>query len=144
MSNRKLDTYDIKSTIRDIFSMARSCGSSHSYILSRMSDLQDILNERTPSGKRRYPAHVCEYASGYFDALYDKLWETDLEFVYRDVDGQLYGTHSDTKFTPTSMLYDAGLGSQLRKMEANHVWKHNGKPFSEWISPDEARKEIQS
>lgn len=94
-----------------------------------MSGIYATMSAKSESGRARYTAADRAYVQGAFDVLLNQLWQ-EVEFVYRDAAGNIYGTHRDSIYP---YWQDAGLdGAAVNSMESAHLWKGTDKVFTEW------------
>jgi hypothetical protein len=101
---------ELQGRIVDLISLARTFHLTHQEIMDRYHKLY----ERYPGD---LPTHVREFARGYYTALIDNLYRTDLVFGY------LWGNILYTKFED----YPPALRQQLRcdvdTVTHGHFWK---------------------
>lgn len=126
----KLDLCDIKSTIRDAYSMARYSGESPA---AKIAELKGELNSRTPSGRRRYPRFMSDYASGYESARFDHMMSFELECIrVNKKTGQTFTTDKSGRSTlpriPDGMHLECATNpdweSGMRFIETGRVFKN--------------------
>lgn len=110
--------------IRNVVSMGRKMRSTSADIHVKALAVLSAMPKRMAVSERTF-------ARGYLRALMDALW-SDVEFCYRDAQGVLYSTHSDSTHRKTEEFYQSGRGSELAALECAHVWKGTDKPFTAW------------
>ena len=125
----KMTMQDIKNTLRSAYSMAKYTGKIDHDAIVRM---KQELASRTPSGRRRYPSFMQDFASGYDSALFDHMITTELECFRRNVKtGVMYTTdksgRSKLDRIPDGMHREVAIGedweSGMRFIETGKEYK---------------------
>ena len=101
----------LTTNIGDLFSRARSYGLSSSEMSTRLS----AMFERYP----KLPRHVKEYVRGYYFALWNNLYRTDLIHGYM-WKGLLFSKWDEMP----EELKEHIRSNPTDKLECGHYWKH--------------------
>lgn len=108
---------ELRTRVNDLFSFARVCSLTHADILERYTRLYD----KYP----KLPRHVREYTNGYFHALLDNLYRTDLFHAYK-WNGELY---KDWDSSPEELKAHCRSTPSDQLTTHGHYWTHSQKPF---------------
>jgi hypothetical protein len=125
----KQNRYQFLARVKALVDNGKLMKATHEQIHSDfLSELWQEVNSRTDGGSRRYTASMAGYVQGAFDVLASNLWQ-DVEFVYRDDSGKIYGTHRDSIYPSWHGRF---TGAEVGNMERAHVWKGTDKVFTDW------------
>lgn len=112
----KLSMGDIKAAINEAYSMAKYTGDSPA---NKIAELKSELNSRTPSGRRRYPLFMANWASGYDSAKFDHMMSVQLECIrVNEKTGQTFTTDKSGRSTLPRIPAD-----MHREVALNPDWK---------------------
>lgn len=81
----------------------------------------------------KFPQWAEEYVQGYFECMYDRLWNEDLEFCYVDSANNILSTHRDSNRYYEDMGYEP---RDLKGLRGGHYWKGTDRPFTKLMSLD--------
>ena len=92
---------------------------------SELFEIKTREQKRTPCDT---PNWVREFANGYFECLFDQLYEHDLEFCYINSYGEILSTYKDS---PRYYEDQGYTPHDLNNMPwSGHFWKGTDKAFS--------------
>jgi len=124
----KISQSQIETRIASIYNNAKLCFYSASYINNTFNDLVNELKSKTASNKPRYPYYMVKFAQGYNNALFDALWQNELEFCYVFQD-EIYSTHKNSVHKNAESLYSRS-SDFMESLERGHYWKNTNKKFA--------------
>lgn len=136
MFRPSMTLYEARSTVREIFVSAKCCRMTSSELNKRCVDIKAELNSRTETGRRRYPVWLSGFVQGIAHELRERIMEEEVEFCYRNEQGDIFSTHKTSTHASTELFYAAGRGSELGDMECAHLWKGTDKPYTAWTVPN--------
>jgi CMP-N-acetylneuraminic acid synthetase len=129
MRNTKLSLTQVCNNIDYIYSSAKLNKYNANWVIAEFKKLIEELNSTSPSGARRYPVFMAQYAKGYDMALHNQLWRNELEFCYV-MAGNIYSTHKDSCHDKAELLYDKCSSYLMDSLERGHYWKNSSVKFA--------------